>query len=165
MTPAITLEEMLSWNQEASSFWKGHLESNPALLELPCGIGGAAKVQDLVAHIWGVELRWGQRVAGLPLTDKKDIPTGPLDVIYDVHEQAMSIFRRMLDDAGLNWDQMITLELPWLQPPTRTFSRRKIVGHALFHGQRHWAQLATLVRSAGFPSGFMGDLLLSSALR
>jgi uncharacterized damage-inducible protein DinB len=164
MTPAITLEELLAWNQEASSFWKAHLEANPALLELPCGIGGTANVQELVAHIWGVELRWGQRVAGLPMTDRKDMPTGPLEAIYDLHLKAVDIFRGMLDDAGLKWDETITMDLPWLQPPTRAFSRRKIVGHALFHGQRHWAQLATLVRAAGFPSGFMGDLLLSSAL-
>ena len=58
MTPAITLEELLVWNQETSGFWKAHLEANPALLELPCGIGGTANVQELVAHVWGVELRW-----------------------------------------------------------------------------------------------------------
>jgi hypothetical protein len=40
-----------------------------------------------------------------------------------------------------------------------------MAGHALFHSQRHWAQLATLVRVAGFPSGFKGDLLLSQALK
>ena len=40
-------------------------------------------------------------------------------------------------------------------------SRRKVLAHALFHSQRHWAQLATLVRAAGFPSGFRGDLLFS----
>jgi len=45
-----------------------------------------------------------------------------------------------------------------------TVSKRKMLAHTLFHSQRHWAQLATLVRAAGFPSGFKGDLLLSSAL-
>ena len=34
MTPAITLEELLTWNEEASKFWKAHLDANPALLEL-----------------------------------------------------------------------------------------------------------------------------------
>ena len=36
----IPLEELLAWNQESADFWKGHLETNPALLELPCSIGG-----------------------------------------------------------------------------------------------------------------------------
>ena len=35
MTPAITLQELLVWNQESSDFWHAHLEANPALLELP----------------------------------------------------------------------------------------------------------------------------------
>ena len=30
----------------------------------------------------------------------------------------------------------------------------RLLCHALFHSQRHWAQLATLVRTAGFPSRF-----------
>ena len=72
MTPAITLEELLKWNQESSDFWKAHLEANPALLALPCGIGGAANVQQFVRHIWGVELRWGQRIAGLPVSPNEE---------------------------------------------------------------------------------------------
>jgi uncharacterized damage-inducible protein DinB len=55
--------------------------------------------------------------------------------------------------------------MPWLPPEARTFSRRKALAHTLFHSQRHWAQLATLVRSAGFPSGFKGDLIFSPALK
>ena len=93
------------------------------------------------------------------------MPLGPLDVVYGLHVEAMGILKGMLADQALQWDEPITMDLPWLKPPTRTFSRRKIAGHLLFHGQRHWAQLATLVRTAGFPSGFMGDLLLSSALK
>ena len=54
MTPAITLEELLAWNHESAVFWKAHLEANPGLLELPCGIGGSANVQAFVRHIWGV---------------------------------------------------------------------------------------------------------------
>jgi hypothetical protein len=56
MTAAIALEELLVWNQESSDFWKAHLEANPALLELPCGIGRNADVQAFVRHIWGAEL-------------------------------------------------------------------------------------------------------------
>ncbi len=165
MTAAITLEELLLWNEESAKFWKAHLEANPTLLQLPCTIGGTNDVLELVTHIWGVELRWGQRIAGLPLTSRKDMPTGPLDAIYGLHTQAVGIYRGLLDNPAQNWDEMITFELPEWKPSTRTVSRRKIVAHALFHSQRHWAQLATLVRTAGFPSGFMGDILFSSALK
>jgi uncharacterized damage-inducible protein DinB len=165
MTPAITLEELLAWNHESSEFWKAHLEANPALLGLPCDISGTTNVQEFARHIWGVELVWGQRIAGLPVMDRKDIPAGPLDALFDLHLKAVQIFRTLLDDPTLNWDETMTLKFPWLPPEGLTVSRRKIAGHALFHSQRHWAQLATLVRAAGFPSGFKGDLLFSRALK
>jgi uncharacterized damage-inducible protein DinB len=164
MTPAITLEELLAWNQESANFWKAHLEANPALLELPCGIAGTPNVQEFVRHIWGVELRWAQRIAGLPVADREAMPTGPLDALFGLHVKAVEIFRGLLDDQSKKWDEMITVDMPWLKPPARAFSLRKMAAHTLFHSQRHWAQLATLVRAAGFPSGFKGDLLLSSAL-
>jgi uncharacterized damage-inducible protein DinB len=164
MTPVITHQELLVWSQEASRFWKAHLDANPDLLELPCDIGGSANVQELVRHIWGVDLLWAQRVAGLPVIDRKTIPAGPLDLLYGLHLSAVEIFRTLLDDPAQNWEDTLTLDAPWLPPENRAFSRRKLLGHALLHSQRHWAQLATLVRDAGFPSGFKGDLLFSQAL-
>jgi len=165
MTTAITTEELLAWNQESASFWKAHFEANPALLELPCGIGGTANVQELVRHIWGVELVWAQRIAGLPVADRKLFPAGPLDALFDLHLKADEILRELINDSGKDWEEKMTLDLAFLAPEERTFSRRKALVHALLHGQRHWAQLATLLRTAGFPSGFRGDMLLSSAMK
>jgi uncharacterized damage-inducible protein DinB len=165
MTLGITLQELLVWNQESSNFWKAHLDNNPHLLELPCDIGGTANVQEFVRHIWGVELRWNQRLAGLPVTAKEQVPPGPLAALFDLHCQAVEIFRGLLAAADESWDQPYVLDMDWVPPEARTVSRRKIALHALFHSERHWAQLATLVRAAGFPSGFKGDLLFSQALR
>lgn len=164
MSVAIEMEELLVWNDEASDFWKAHLQKNPALLELPCGIGGAATVQDLVRHIWGAELRWAERLAGVPETPREAIPAGPLEVLFELHVKAGRLYRKLLAQAEENWEAPYTLDAAWLPPDKRTFTRRKVLAHALFHGQRHWAQLATLVRAAGFPSEFRGDLLFSSGL-
>ena len=165
MTPAITHEELLAWNMQSADFWKAHLDANPELLQLPCDIGGAADVQALVRHIWGVELLWSQRIAGLQEVKKDAWPAGPLDALFDLHLQAIETLRGLMDDPGKNWDETMTLDSAWLPPEARAFSRRKALAHMLFHSQRHWAQLATLVRAAGFPSGFKGDLLLSSAMK
>lgn len=158
------MEELLLWNEEASSFWKKHLEANPALLDLPCTIGGAATVNDFVRHIWGAELRWAQRLAGLPELPREAVPTAPLDAIYKLHIQASGIFRGLLNEPDENWESPYTLSIPRISPDKITMSRRKVLGHALLHSPRHWAQLATLVRNAGFPSDFRGDLLFTSAL-
>ena len=164
MTPVITFEEFLVWDQEASNFWKAHLDANPALLQLPCDIGGTTNVQEFVRHIWGVELRWAQRLAGLPVLAREEMPAGPLHALYELHLKALQIFRSLLDDPAQNWSETFTMTGGRLPPEIGTLSRRKVLAHALFHSQRHWAQLGTLVRVAGFPSGFKGDLLFSSAL-
>lgn len=165
MYAGITLQELLIWNEDASKFWKAHLDANPNLLELPCGIGGAANVQEFVRHIWSVELRWNQRLANLPVTPKEDSPSGPLDALFDLHKQATVIFTGLLTASDESWNEPYILDMDWVPPEQQTVSRRKVALHALFHSQRHWAQLATLVRNAGPPSKFMGDLLFSPALR
>jgi len=164
MTAAITLVELLGWNQEASSFWKTWLDANPATLELPCDIGRAKNVQEFVRHIWIVDLFWARRIAGLPVLDREKMPHGPLDVLFEQHLEAVRILRSLLDDPDFDWTARLSLSAPFLPPERRTPTRRKAMAHLLTHGPRHWAQLATLVRVAGFPSGFVGDLLASSAL-
>lgn len=165
MTVAISLGELLAWNEESSNFWHVHLAANPGLLELPCDIGGAKSVREFVRHIWCADLRWAQRLAGLPETPREEIPDGPLDALFALHQQAMQIFHKLLSDPTQDWDAGYTLNANWLPAEFRTATRRKVFAHALFHGQRHWAQLATLVRAAGYPSGIRGDLLFSSGLR
>ena len=164
MSVGVSFEELLSWNNETSNYWKARLDANPSLLSLPCDIGGTKNVQEFVRHIWGAELRWGQRLAGIPETPIEQVPTGPLEALFDLHMQAAAIFAKLLTNSAESWETSYTLNVPQIRLEQRMVSRRKIMAHALFHGQRHWAQLATLVRTAGFPSGFRGDLLLSSAL-
>ena len=163
MTPAITLEELLAWNSQSSDFWNAHLESNPALLQLPCGIGGNADVQAFVRHIWGAELVWSQIVSGQSVTDHDVWPAGPLGALFDLHLSAVRNFRAILDDANTNWNEC-SVDYPWRRAEAPKLTPRKALAHVLLHSQRHWAQLSTLVRAAGFPSGFKGDLLFSSAL-
>jgi len=165
MSIGITLEELLAWNEQSAFHWKAHLEAHPELLEVPCDIGGAGTLQGLVRHIWGAELRWGQRLAGLPLVGREKLPIGPLDSLFDLHGQATAIFRNLLVAPEQTWSEPFILDFDWVPPEERSVSRRKIAAHALFHSQRHWAQLATLARSAGFPTTFRGDLLFSPALR
>lgn len=100
MIPSITLEELLAWNQETSAFWKSHLDRNPSLLHLPCGIGGNADVQAFVRHIWGAELVWSQIIRGVTITDYDVWPEGPLDALFDLHLSAVQNFRMLLDDPN-----------------------------------------------------------------
>ena len=164
MSVSLAMEELLAWNEEAARHWKDWLEANPTVLALPCDIGNTATVQDFVRHIWGRELLWAERLQGRPETPNEALPAGPIEALYELHRQASAIYRKLLADPNENWEALYTLNMASLPPEKRTHSHRKMLAHALLHSQRHWAQLATLVRTAGYPSGIRGDLLLSSAL-
>jgi len=164
MTLGVTLEELLVWNEESSAYWKAHLDAYPALLELPSGMGSGTSVQAFVAHVWGVELRWAQRCACLPVQAKEEVPAGPLDAIFALHTRAVEIYRSLLADPAVDWDAVVILNREGLPPQARESSTRKAMAHALIHSQRHWAQLAMLLRTAGYPTEFKGDLLFSLAL-
>jgi uncharacterized damage-inducible protein DinB len=45
-----------------------------------------------------------------------------------------------------------------------TFTARKLVFHILFHEIRHWAQIATAVRNAGFPPPGFHDFLFCDTM-
>ncbi len=165
MDVGITLEELLAWNDEAAGAWKTHLETNPVLLEAACDIGGAKNVQGLVRHIWLVELRWAQRLAGLPVMSKEAAPAGPLEALFNLHREAIEVFRNLLVAPEQSWNEPYVLDIDWVPEEYRRPTRRKVAAHSLIHSQRHWAQLATLARQAGFASPHHGDLLFSPALR
>jgi hypothetical protein len=52
-----------------------------------------------------VDCVWSQRIAGLPVLDKKEMPAGPLDALFDLHQQAVQVFRALLDDPAQDWDE------------------------------------------------------------
>jgi uncharacterized damage-inducible protein DinB len=162
--PAITIQELLDWNVEAALFWKTCLDANPALLELPCEIAGSTNVLGFVRHIWGAELIWSQRVAKLPQMNKDDWPDGPLNELYNLHLEAIKNLRSILANPNVKWEECIEFDYPWLPPSARRSTPRKMLANTLLHSHRHYAQLATLVRAAGHPSGFTGDLMHSGAL-
>ena len=114
-------------------------------------------------HIWGAELVWSQILTSLEITDYEVWPEGPLNVLFDLHLSAVDNFRALLDNPNTLWDEK-SVHYPWRRSEQPKPTRRKALAHVLLHSQRHWAQLATLLRTAGFPSGFRGDLLFNSAM-
>lgn len=164
MSVGISFDELLAWNDEAANSWYEHLDIDPAQLELSCDIGGATTVQDFVRHIWGAELRWGQRLAALPELSREDTPRGPLDALFNLHRDAMEIFRNLLSAPEPSWNDPYALNVDWMPEHLRTPTRRKVAAHALFHSHRHYAQLATLLRHAGFHTKIRGDQLFNLAL-
>ena len=154
--PILTAEEVLAWNEKTVVGWKQLLAHHPELLTRPCDIAGTKSVAELLQHIVAVELRYAERLAGLPISDYATIPFDSVESIYATHDRAVVLFRRLL-----------TSDIDWSEPvefPTRTMGqlrsdRKTILFHALLHGIRHYAQLASLVRQCGVQPDWPMDYL------
>ena len=104
--------------------------------------------------------RSAERLAGLPTSDYATIPFDSVESIYAIHDHAAAIFR-----------QIFTSDTDWEEPidfTTRTMGslrsdRKTILFHALLHGIRHYAQLASLVRQCGVKPDWPMDYLFMHA--
>lgn len=163
MIPALTLEELIAWNDETAQKWLDHLRANPALLAAPSGIFGTQDVRGLVHHIFAVEYRYGERLRGLTATAPDQLAGNTFDELAHLHNEAMRHYRAALADAAFDWNTRV--ELKTLSAGTQHASVRKMIAHGLMHGIRHWAQLGTLARTAGYPAGFSADLLVSPTIQ
>ena len=154
--PALTAEEMLAWLEKTSSGWRDLVANNPEVLTLPCDVAGVSTVGGVLQHIVAVELRYAERLAGLPATEYGAIAFGSAEAIYATHERAAALFRKQVE-SDVDWDERI--EFGTRSMGSARSSRKSILFHALLHSIRHYAQLATLVRQQGIKPGWPMDYL------
>jgi uncharacterized damage-inducible protein DinB len=167
MTPltALSAEELIAWNDATARRWHAFFSANPAALALPCDIHGthpdAHTVAHFLQHIVAAQLRHAQRLASQPIDDYDAIPGATLDDFLSSHDRALVLLRTLLTDPTIDWAGQ--MEFTTLTAGRRRSSRRTLLFHAMLHGIRHYAQLATLVRHAGYTPNIPGDYLLMDA--
>ena len=156
--------ELLAYVAGETDRWQAWLRGqDAALLDLPFGEGSRATVRDMLVHIFAVERRYADRLLGDPVTPYEGLPRDTVDGIFSIHHKARERLARFIDGARPeDWERHLTFET--ITAGTLSASARKIVAHALVHGVRHWAQLATALRQAGHPTDWMHDILMSDAL-
>ncbi|GAC1425747.1 MAG: hypothetical protein NVSMB62_23020 [Acidobacteriaceae bacterium] len=153
--PSLSAEQVLTWVDRTALGWRDLIAQHPQILALPCDIMDVATVGGLLQHIVAAQLRYAERLIGLPITEYPDIPFHSADAIYSVHQRSAALFRALLA-GGLDWNERIEFATRAGQALS---SRRTILFHALFHSIRHYAQLATLVRQHGIAPGWPMDYL------
>lgn len=160
----ITLQELLADNEASTEKWQSWFAANQAALNVPCDIYNSGTVRGVLKHIFAVELRHSQRLAGQEVVAYESIPVGSLDDLNAVHRRAIENLREFLakgTDASLH--ETITLQT--VSAGTLHASRRKLFAHIMLHSVRHWAQLATVLREQGFKTEWPKDFLFSDAVR
>jgi uncharacterized damage-inducible protein DinB len=154
--PSLPAEEVLAWLEKTSTNWRALIEAHPEILALPCDIMGVSTAGELLRHIVAVELRYAERLAGLPATEYASIAHNSAEVLYAAHERAMKLLREQLA-SDVDWDQRIEFATRILGKLGA--SRKTILFHEMLHSIRHYAQLATLVRQQGIQPDKQMDFL------
>jgi len=133
------------------------------MLNLPIDIAQARSVRELVLHIVSVELRYAERLLGEKVTEYDQLPVGSAKELFSTSTRSaemLSKFARQADDA--EWAKRLTF--PTRSAGTLSSSKRKIFVHALLHGMRHWAQLATFLRQSGYQQTWPHDFIFSDVM-
>lgn len=160
---ALTGEELLAWNDLTARRWRDFVTANPAVLEVPCDIRDALTAGQLLQHIVAVELRYAERLAGLAETDYAAVNSRTADEILETHDEAVTLLRGLMADSGFDWTHEI--EFQTITAGRMKAPRKVVFVHAMMHGIRHYAQLATLVRQHGFKPDWPMDYLFMGIVR
>lgn len=156
--PSLTASELIAWNQYTAQKWREFVVAQPNVLDAPCDIFGAETCGGLLRHIVAAELRYADLLAGYPAGNYANLPGTTVEEIFEPHDRALRIFEALLKTPDYDWDHQ--MEFPTLTAGRRRAPRRAILFHAMLHGIRHYAQLATIVRQAGFAPNLAQDYLL-----
>jgi uncharacterized damage-inducible protein DinB len=141
--------------------WREWFETAPAeVLDLPLGTGAEGTVRSLIKHIFAVELRYAQRLAGEAVSGYEQLTDGTVQELWRIHGAAAAIRDRFLADATPeSLDRVLVSDTRKLG---RIESRAHVVVvHTLIHGIRHWAQIAAVLRQHGHGGLWEHDWLLS----
>jgi uncharacterized damage-inducible protein DinB len=150
-----TCDDLLAytdWEREQWQHWFD--EQGPAALAVDLGPnrdGRINTVGELVRHIFSAELRYTERCREVALTDTSTIPVDDVQALFAFGQRSRQAMRELLATfPEAEWDAPREMKFgsnAWM------VSSRKMVIQALTHEIRHWAQMATLLRLAGFKPG------------
>ena len=160
VTCAYTYDELLEYTNDETEKWRVWFEAHPEALDVPFADGRLATVRGLLIHIFAVELRYAERVSDRDVTSYDDIHAQSAAEIFALGTRARKLLAEYIATMT-EADAAVVLTFPTMTAGTLTATKRKITSNAFLHGIRHWGQLATVLRAAGFRTQWGHDLLLS----
>ncbi len=160
----LSFGELLDHSSEETNRWRDWFDKNPVVLDLACDIAGGKTVRDVVLHIVAVQMRYAERLRNQHVTEYAELASKPASELFALaHKSAEDLRSFAMATKNAEWEN--TLTFPTRSAGTLTASRRKIFIHALLHGLRHWAQLATLLRQQGHSQDWQHDFIAASIMK
>ena len=166
---SVAFSELLDHAQEESHRWHDWFNQHSQALDVPIDIAGSATVRDLLSHIVFVDLLFAEWLLGESITLAAKIDparftdsidkTSP-DAIFSAADSAYAKSSRKDARRKMGRDHVLSGA-----HEKHEGSRRKCFTHAFLHGTRHWAQLATALRRAGYKQDWQHDFIFSPAMQ
>jgi uncharacterized damage-inducible protein DinB len=163
MSLAISFDELLRYTNGERDKWRRWFADHAPAIDAPVQPGGRLPtVGKLIDHIFLVERRHMQRLAGEPLASTTGLTGSNATPLFDYGASV----RRELEQyiAELGEDDAETVRTFEVREKHWPMTPRKLLFHVVVHEIRHWAQVALAVRLAGFEPPGDHDLFYSNAL-
>jgi uncharacterized damage-inducible protein DinB len=140
--------------------WRDWFAEHPAAWAVPFATGRMATIGGVVLHIFGVELRYTQRLLDQEATSWEEIRQTSIEEVFELGDDARGQLVHFLTTAPeKELDRVLTFQT--LTAGTVSASKHKIASNIFLHDIRHWGQIATVLRQNGFTDQWPHDLLLS----
>jgi len=157
---ALTYDSLLEFTSVEHHRWHDWFLAHPDAWAIPFASGRMATVGGVVHHIFGVELRYTQRLRDERVTEWDEFTETTIEQVFELGDDARS---QLVDFLTSSPEQELEkiLTFKTFTAGVVTVSKRKIASNIFLHGIRHWGQVATTLRQNGFADQWPHDLLLS----
>lgn len=164
MNAGVSFEELIAYLDEESSKWEQWFSETPQAFEAKADVAGVSDARGMLHHIFAVEQLYVRRLRHEPPITPDQVPREPAAELFAVGKRARRDLRTIVaEKSGAALDETFTFKT--LTYGEITASYRKCLAQVLIHSVRHWAQLATALRQAGYKQPWGHDFLLSSAMK
>ena len=163
MTLVLTFDELLRYTSAERDKWRTWFAAHPEAIDAPVQPGARfATAGKLVDHIFLVERRHLQRLQSQPVAEQTGLTGNNAAPLFDYGASVRREFEQYVADLSVDPDEVRMFDIRGERVALTT---RKLLFHVMLHEIRHWAQIATAVRLAGFQPPGDHDLLFSAALK
>jgi uncharacterized damage-inducible protein DinB len=157
---ALTYKALLELTSTEHHRWHEWFAEHEEAWAVAFASGRTATIGGMVLHIFGVELRYAQRLLDQRVTSWEEFTQTTVEEVFEVGEQARGLLVQFLTTAPEEeLDKILTFQT--MTAGTVTASKYMIASNIFLHDIRHWAQIATVLRQNGFTDQWGHDMLLS----
>ena len=160
---ALTYAELLNHDEQETEQWHAWFRRHPEALDIKMELAMQHDVRGVLFHVFVIELRYAERLLEQPETPNEALPKTSVDELFAIGATARQKFREFMAQAtDADWNKTISFKT--LSVGQMSASKRKCFVHALLHGMRHWAQLATALRQRGSQAEWHHDFMFTKAM-